>query len=430
MATDSFPAPDRQAAPAEGSAPTAVGPTQPAEPPSPSAVRELPLAALQQWPDNPRSIRPERLADLKQTLTSDPQMLWARPLIALTDGTVICGNQRLRAAAELGWQTIPTVTVELEPGRARLWALRDNNMFGDWDQPALAELLDELRLDGVELALSGFGSSEIDRILADIPTLSDPDTVPPLPTGTPASRPGEIYELGVHRLACGDARDPALLRELIGDQPVQVLWTDPPYGVSYVGKTAAALTIANDNDDAGELLADALRTLSPLLAESARFYIATPAGPQGTGFRHAVDAAGWRHHQTLVWVKNSLVLGHSDYHYQHEEILYGWTAGPGRPGRGRQHGSRWYGDHAQPSVLFVDRPTASDTHPTIKPVELIVRTLQNSSLRGDRVVDLFAGSGSTLIACEQTGRRCFAVELDPGYCDVIRNRYQEQQHEQ
>ncbi len=393
-----------------------------------STVREVAVAGLRPWPENPRRIRPERLADLKRTLTADREMLWARPLIALPDGTVICGNQRLLAAVELGWETIPAVTVELDPERAKLWALRDNNGFGDWDQPALAELLEELRLDGVELALTGFGSGAIDEILAGITTLVDPDLVPDRPTRGAVSRPGELYELGPHRLACGDACDPDLLAELLAGVRPEVLWTDPPYGVSYVGKTPEALTISNDNDGAEDLLASTLAAVSPLLAPSARFYIATPAGPQGTGFRRAVEQVGWRHHQTLVWVKNSLVLGHSDHHFQHEEVLYGWTAGNGRPGRGRHQGSRWYGDNAQSSVFFFDRPSASETHPTMKPVRLISAMLANSSLRGDPVLDLFAGSGSTLIACEQLGRRCFAVELDPGYCDVIRARYEEQRH--
>jgi site-specific DNA-methyltransferase (adenine-specific) len=389
-------------------------------------VREVAVAGLRPWPENPRRIRPERLADLKQTLVADREMLWARPLIALPDGTVICGNQRLLAAVELGWETIPTVTVELDRVRARLWALRDNNGFGEWDQPTLAVLLEELRLDGVELTLTGFGSGAIDEILAGIPTLVDPDLVPDRPARDVVSRSGEIYELGPHRLACGDARDPDLLAGLLAGVQPQVLWTDPPYGVSYSGKTAEALTISNDNEAAEQVLASALASVSPLLAPSARFYIATPAGPQGTGFRRAVDEVGWRHHQTLVWVKNSLVLGHSDHHYRHEEILYGWTAGDGRPGRGRHAGSRWYGGNGQSSVFFFDRPSASEVHPTVKPVGLIGAMLANSSLRADPVIDLFAGSGSTLIACEQLGRRCFAVELDPGYCDVIRQRYEEQ----
>jgi DNA modification methylase len=162
-----------------------------------------------------------------------------------------------------------------------------------------------------------------------------------------------------------------------------------------------------------------------VLAPAARFYIAAPAGPRGTDFRLALPGAGWRFHQALVWVKQSQVLGHSDYHYAHEDILYGWTAGPGRPGRGRHRGSRWYGGHDQRSVFFFDRPARSAEHPTMKPVGLIAAQLQNSSRRGDLVLDSFAGSGSTLIACEQLGRRCFAVELDPRYCDVIRRRYEE-----
>jgi DNA modification methylase len=169
----------------------------------------------------------------------------------------------------------------------------------------------------------------------------------------------------------------------------------------------------------------ALRAADPLLGPSARFYVAAPAGPQGTAFRLALAAVGWRHHQTLVWVKNSLVLGHSDHHFQHEEILYGWRPGPGRPGRGRHAGSRWYGDNNQSSVFFVDRPTRSAEHPTIKPIALIAAQLANSSRRGDTVLDLFAGSGSTLVACEQLGRRCLAVELDPRCCDVVRRRYEE-----
>jgi DNA modification methylase len=229
--------------------------------------------------------------------------------------------------------------------------------------------------------------------------------------------------LGRHRLLCGDARDPELLARLLGGVRAEVLWTDPPYGVRYVGKTPQALQISNDDSEAADLLADALRAAAGLLAPAARFYIASPAGRQGTGFRLALESVGWRLHQELVWVKNTPVLGHSDYHYSHEPILYGFTPGPGRPGRGRHRGSRWAGDNSQTSVFFVDRPARSEEHPTMKPVQLIVRQLANSSRHGDAVLDLFAGSGSTLIACEQLGRSCYAVELDPRYCDLIRRRY-------
>jgi ParB-like chromosome segregation protein Spo0J len=405
------------------------GPVQPAHAaPTTAAVSALEEARLERlrcWPENPRTIRPERLEQLKRALAADPEMLEARPLLALPDGTVIAGNQRLRAARELGWATIPVVTVDLEPERARLWALRDNNPYGDWDEPALAELLAELAGDGVDLALSGFAPGEIDRLLAGIGPASDPDEAPPLPEAEAESEPGEIYELGPQRLACGDARDPELLRRLLGETRAEVLWTDPPYGVDYVGKTSRALTIANDGAEAPALLEAALAAADPLLAPGARFYLATPALAQGTAFRLVLERLGWRHHQTLVWVKNAPVLGHCDHHFQHEEILYGWPGGEGRPGRGRHRESRWFGDNSQSSVFFVDRPARSELHPTMKPVALIAAQLRNSSRRGDPVLDLFAGSGSTLIACEQLGRRCYAVELDPRYCDVIRRRYEE-----
>jgi DNA modification methylase len=390
-----------------------------------SALAELPLEQLRCWPDNPRTITPERLEQLQQALAADPEMLQARPLLALPDGMVFAGNQRLRAAHALGWATIPVVTVELDHERARLWALRDNNLYGDWDEPALAELLAELTGEGVELALSGFDSGELDRLLAGLEPPADPDEAPPLPEGKPRSQAGEIYQLGPHRLACGDARDAELLRQLLGEERAEVLWSDPPYGVNYVGKTKRALRIANDDRGAPALLEAALAAADPLLAEGARFYLAVPAGPPGTAFRLVLERLGWQLHQGLVWVKNAPVLGRSDYHFQHEDILYGWRPGPGRPGRGPHPGSRWHGDDAQRSVFFVDRPRSSESHPSMKPVELIAAQLRNSSRRGEAVLDPFAGSGSTLIACEQLGRCCFAVELDPRYCDVIRQRYRE-----
>src|SRR6059058_1758514 len=159
-----------------------------------SAVSELPLERLRCWPKNPRTIRPERLEQLKRALADDPEMMQARPLLALPDGTVIAGNQRLRAARELGWQTIPVLTVRLERERARLWALRDNNTYGEWEEQALAELLAELGKGGVELALSGFSERELEHLLAGIEPAAEPDEAPPLPEREPESEPGRIYQ--------------------------------------------------------------------------------------------------------------------------------------------------------------------------------------------------------------------------------------------
>jgi len=390
------------------------------------AVVEVPLDRLQVWSENPRRITRERLEDLKLALTADPEMLWAKPLLALPDGTVIWGNMRLLAARDLGWTTIPVLRVDLDRERARVWALRDNRAYGEWDEPALAELLAELAAEGIDLALTGFSGKDLDRILAGLVEEKDLDEAPALPAGEPDSQPGQIYELGRHRLRCGDARDPDAIAELTNGVPVSVVLTDPPYGVSYTGKTTAALRIENDDPEGLQtLLGAAFVAADVVLEPSGRFYVFAPAGPLGTEFRLAIRDTGWQLHQTLVWVKNSIVLGHCDYHYQHEDLLYGWKPGPGRPGRGRHAGSRWFGGNAQSSALFFDRPARSSEHPTMKPVGLLAALLQNSSRRGDVVLDPFAGSGSTLIACEQLGRRCLAVELDPRYCDVVRNRYQE-----
>jgi len=391
-------------------------------------VVAMPVAGLRVWPENPRSIAPRRLEDLKQALSADPEMLWARPLIALPDGTVFCGNQRLLAAVALGWETVPTFTIELEWERARLWALRDNNPYGDWDEDALADLLRELEAEGVDLALAGFESRELDRLLSAFAPAVDPDDAPE-PPAAPSSRVGAVYELGRHRLLCGDARNAAELATLLRGEIAEVVWTDPPYGLDYQGKTKRALRIENDDPEGlAALLRDAFAAIDTVLAPGGRFYIASPGGLRGLTFREAVVETGWLLHQSLVWVKQAPVLGHADYHHQHEDILYGWKPGAGRPGRGRHRGSRWYGDNAQTTVFWVDRPTRSEAHPTIKPVALIEAMLSNSSRRGDLVLDPFAGSGSTLIACERLGRRCVAVEIDPGYCDVIRRRYQEFTH--
>jgi DNA modification methylase len=389
------------------------------------AVEEVALARLREWPGNPRTISEPRLKQLKQALIDERAMLWARPLLHLPDGTVFAGNMRLRAARELGWDTIPALEVDLPLEKARVWALRDNNAYGEWDEPKLAEILSDLAQRGVDLALAGFADRDLDRILAHLKPPADPDAAPELDPGPPESELGHVYELGRHRLLCGDARDSAALNRLFGSEQATCMWADPPYGVDYVGKTKRKLRIVNDDSGAGEVLGGALTAVSDFLIHSAPFYLCTPGGLMGTPFRLALEETGFRLHQTLVWVKQAIVLGRLDHQPQHEEILYGWAPGVGRPGRGRHAGSHWVGPNNVSSVFFHPRPARSEVHPTMKPVSLIAAQLQNSTRRGDVVVDCFAGSGSTLIACEQLGRRAFLVELDPAYCDVIRRRYAE-----
>ena len=383
---------------------------------------EAKIAALRCYDANPRRISSVQSKALKKSLIADPEMLWARPLIALPDGRVICGNMRLHAATELGWETIPTIFVDLDDVQARTWVLRDNNSYGEWDD-TISAFLAELARDGGDLSLTGFGADFLAAMSRKHRLAGrDADQAPPLPA-KPKSKPGEIYQLGPHRLLCGDARDREALHAFVRE-PVDLLWTDPPYGISYTGKTKQKLTIQNDTADGlRALLTAAFAASDPLLAPGARFYIAAPAGPGHLDFLLALNDVGWTLHQTLVWVKDTMVLSHTDHHYKHEPILYGWKPGVGRIGRGNHTGSRWYGDNKQTTVFDVARPTRSVEHPTMKPVALIVAQLENSSRPGDIILDPFAGSGSTLIACEQTGRTCRAIELDPRYCDVIRDRY-------
>lgn len=227
-------------------------------------------------------------------------------------------------------------------------------------------------------------------------------------------------------LCCGDARDGEQLKGLFGREQASLFVSDPPYGVDYKGKTRRSLRIQNDDAQGlAGLLREVFAAADGVLAANAPFYVFSPAGPLGTRFRIAIDEAGWQLHQSLVWDKGSIVLGHSDYHYRHEDVLYGWKRGPGRAGRGRHAGSRWFGDNSQASVFCHDGPARSELHPTMKPVGLIAEMIRNSSRRGEIVLDPCVGSGSTLLACEQLGRRCVAVELDPAYCDVVRQRYAE-----
>lgn len=354
---------------------------------------------------------------------------------------VLSGNHRLKLLGEMGFSEAPVVVVDVGDADARILAQALNRTRGEDDPEAYARLLESVlgEVDAarvIEFLPESEGS--IDRVLRAMAVWdADPDDAPPLPA-EPRSRFGEVYQLGPHLLMCGDATDPDQVRTLFeppahhGLDAVDVVWTDPPYGVAYVGKTDAKLTIQNDQADGLQaLLVDAFHAIGPALADHARFYVAGPAGgTRPRDFLEAIDTADWRLHQILVWVKNRMVLGHSDYHFRHEFLFYGWTPtradsdAKGRPGRGVHHGTRWYGGNDQTSVLEYDAPTKSEEHPTMKPVELIEHCLGNSSARGGIVYDPFGGSGSTLIACHRIGRRARLVEIDPAYCDVIRDRYE------
>ena len=376
----------------------------------------LPIADLVPWDSNPR----KNAAAVGKVAESIERFGFGAPLLARAeDRQIISGHTRLLAAKKLGLTHVPVRLLDLDPADAKLLALADNKLgeMAEWDEGMLGRILAELKASNVDLSASGFDSAEIDRLLAELDSerMADVEEDPvPDPPETADSVPGTVYELGPHRLLCGDSTRAADVGKIVGGDRVSLLWTDAPYNVAYEG---AAGSILNDNMSRERFRAfqlDAFRSCDSVLPAGAAFYLAH-ADTEGLAFRSAVEAVGWKLASCLIWRKDSLVLGRGDYHWIHEPILYGWK--PGAPHRA-------VADRTQTTVWDVDRPKRSEEHPTMKPVPLIERALRNSSQAGDTVLDVFGGSGSTLIAAARSGRKALLVELDPKYCDVIRQRWE------
>ena len=266
------------------------------------SVRLVLLTALQPAEWNPRTIRDERFENLCRSIEADPEFLWRRPILAQADGTIYAGNMRFRAALHLGMTTIPAIIEDVPDQLAQERALRDNAQWGDWEGDELAALLDRLRAEGSDLDLLGFDERELQQLLDRVaqPVLADPDDVPPLPA-EPVSQVGDIWVLGEHRVGCGDATDPKTVAALMNGAQASCVWTDPPYGVDYVGGTADKLTIKNDTAEGLDgLLAGAFAAIDTVLADGAVIYIAHPTGPLAMTFMSNFVAQGWRFHQSLV----------------------------------------------------------------------------------------------------------------------------------
>ena len=347
------------------------------------------------------------------------------PVILDRDGVIVAGHTRVLAAKALGLDEVPCIVADdLTPEQVKAFRIADNKTGGiaKWDFELLPIELKELRTDGFDLSLLGFDTEELESLLAGDDEVTagetEPDAVPDAPE-IPASRPGEVYILGGHRLMCGDSTSKEDTAKLMGGCKASLYLTDPPYNVALKGSTG--LTIANDDMPADEFrmfLDKAFGAAASVLEPGSAFYIFHGDG-ESANFRLAAAAAGLEVHETLYWVKNALVLGRFDYQYITESCLYGWTPGAAH---------RWFNDRSQTNALKFDKPRCNDVHPSMKPVEMLVYLVRNSSARGDVVLDNFGGSGSTLIACEQTGRMCRTMELDPRYCDVIRRRWAEFTH--
>ena len=346
-------------------------------------------------------------------------------IILNKDKVIINGHTRVKACKKLGMETVPAIIVDhLTKEQEDALRIADNKTgeIAEWDEELLRAELKALEAAGFGIEDLGFDNSELEALLEGDVSVSvgetDPNAAPEVPE-VAVSRLGEVYVLGNHRLVCGDSTKAEDVGRVCKEGEADMWLTDPPYNVAYEGSNG--LTIQNDSmEDVKfrEFLRTAFGHAEKTLKPGAPFYI-FHADSEGYNFRGACHDIGLRVRQCLVWKKNALVLGRQDYQWIHEPCLYGWKEGGPHP---------WYADRSQTTVMEFNKPKKNDVHPTMKPVEMLVYLLQNSSKRGDVVLDTFGGSGSTLIACEQTGRVCKTVELDPRYCDAIRRRWAEFKH--
>lgn len=323
------------------------------------------------------------------------------------------------AARKLKMDTVPAIVVTgLDDRKRRALVIADNKLAlnADWDIDALQVELEDLASDFGELM--GFSQDELVNLLHKAGEgLTDDDEVPEV-KDDPATVPGDVWTLGKHRLMCGDATSIDQLEQLCENQLVDTWLTDPPYNVAYEGKTADALVIKNDemsDTDFRQFLADSYTAADAVMKAGSVYYI-WQADSEGYNFRGAAHDIGWTIRQCLIWKKQSMVTGRQDYHWQHEPCLYGWKDGAAH---------LWAADRKQTTILNFDRPNRNAEHPTMKPVELFEYQMLNNTKGDDLVLDSFAGSGTIAIACEKHGRRARMMELDPVYCDVIINRWQD-----
>lgn len=342
------------------------------------------------------------------------------PLVINKDMTVIGGHQRLKVLKEMGIVEVECIIVDLDKTNEKALNIALNKIQGDWDEEKLEALLQELKLEDFDTNLTGFDFDEVDEMLKDVNGSKEDDFDVDSAyeeIEEPITKPGDIWILGKHRLMCGDSVQKEDVMRLMNNQDADMLLTDPPYNVDYVGKTSEALKIKNDNmsdNQFYEFLKKVFENMYSVTKEGASIYV-FHADTEGLNFRKAFKDAGYKLAECLIWKKDCFVMGRQDYQWQHEPILYGWKEGAAH---------HFINDRTQSTILEFDRPRQSSLHPTMKPIDLVARLLKNSSKENDKILDLFGGSGSTIIAAEQLNRNCYTMELDPKYCDVIVKRWE------
>lgn len=366
-----------------------------------------------------RNARTHSDEQVQQLVASIKEFGWTNPVLIDDEGSIIAGHGRVLAAQQMNIFEVPCIELGgLTEVQKRAYRLADNQLplNAGWDVKLLQCELTDLKSEGFDIDLTGFDSGFLDELFAEKKGKTDPDDAPPV-MEIPVSKTGDIWQLGTHRLMCGDATLPADVQALCEERQVDMWLTDPPYNVDYTGKTRAALKIKNDrqcNEDFRTFLNKAYVAADGVMKAGAVFYI-WHADIETLNFRGAALDTGWQVRQCIIWNKLAWVIGRSDYHWQHEPCLYGWKGGAAH---------LWAGDRKQSTVIDCPRPVRNDDHPTMKPVDLFEPLIVNSTRGGDIILDTFAGAGVTLIAAEKTGRIARLIENDPRYVDVIIRRWQ------
>jgi len=404
----------------------------------------LKLSDIHPYENNPR-VNDQAVDKVAASITA---FKFGSPIIVDGDHVIICGHTRYKAAEKLGLDTVPCIVRDdLTEEEVRAYRIADNRTgeYAEWDYEKLAAELAQIP----DIAMEDFGEFTLEELNNEPEPQAFDDNFDleavEAEIQEPITQPGDVWKLGRHRLVCGNSTSVTDVKKLTDGQLIDLFVTDPPYNVDYEG---TAGKIQNDNmSDRAFLgfLTDAFRAADQVIKPGAAFYI-WHADSEGLNFRRACEATGWRVRQCLIWNKNSLVLGRQDYQWKHEPCLYGWKNGAAhyftdsrsettvledRPNINamskdelKQYIKDIWNSQTATTVIDCDRPSRSEEHPTMKPVNLIAYQISNSSKKGGKVLDLFGGSGTTLIACEQLQRDCFMMELDPHFCDVIVKRWE------
>ena len=376
-----------------------------------------PITKLVPYVNNARTHSPEQINKLRSSLR---EFGFINPVIIDRDFNVIAGHGRITAAKEEGINEVPCVFVDyLTEAQKKAYILADNRMAMDagWDEELLKVEIEALQAEDFDLSLTGFDESELAGFFDTADDAKDDDfDVDAELEKPPVTKSGDLWLLGNHRLLCGDSTREESYTLLMNGKKANLVVTDPPYNVNYQGTAGKIKNDNLENDKFYQFLFDAFTCMEKAMADDASIYV-FHADTEGLNFRKAFADAGFYLSGTCIWKKQSLVLGRSPYQWQHEPCLFGWK-------KNGKH--QWYSDRKQTTIWEFDKPKKNGDHPTMKPVPLIAYPIKNSSMSNCIVLDPFGGSGSTLIACEQTNRICHTIELDEKYCDVIIKRYIEQ----